>query len=81
MKTVTIHFTYGDNKDLVSRHRTNDDQEATERAIKKHFGSRASFFKDNGISTATTTYGQIGHYVELAGCYSMDTGRVWIEIA
>ncbi|MCY1179237.1 hypothetical protein D9M71_312130 [compost metagenome] len=80
MKTVTIKYCYGDHQELISIHRTDSDEVAIERAIAKHFGKCAGFHRDNGISTATTQYGQIGHYSNSAGCYTMDTGRVYIRV-
>jgi len=80
MKTVTIQYCYGDHRKLVSTHRTDSDEVAIERAIAKHFGKRAGFYRDNGISTATVQFGQIGHYSKSEGCSVMDTGRVSISV-
>lgn len=80
MKTVTIRYCYGDYQELVSTHRTDSEEVAIERAIAKNFGERAGFYRDNGISTETTQYGQIGHYSKSAGCSVMDTGRVSIRV-
>lgn len=81
MKTVTIQYCYGEHKTIVSHHRTDDDDAAIESAIRKHYGKRAQFFRDNGICTTSTQYGQIGHYVDRIGAASMDTGRVSIQVA
>lgn len=79
MKTVTITYCYGDKADLISTHRTDCDEIAIGRAIDKHFGKRATWHQDNGLSNQYARYGQIGHYIG-QGCYSMDTGRVRIEV-
>ncbi|GLR55205.1 hypothetical protein GCM10007923_64270 [Shinella yambaruensis] len=79
MKTVTIRQCYGDHTEWTSTHRTDDDQVAIERAIKRRFGVRAAFYEDNGLSTESKKYGQIGHPTKW-GNASMDTGRVSIRV-
>lgn len=74
---VTIVECKSQGREWISNHKTNDKHEAIRRAIKKHFGTRAGFFRDNGINSGI--YGQIGHSVG-NNCSTMDTGRVRIDI-
>ena len=80
MLHITITECYGDHRQHTSRHKTTDRDEAIARAVHKAYGSGCSFYRDNGISGPTVTYGQVGHYSRSAGCSTMDTGRVAIRI-
>lgn len=80
MLQVTITECYGERREHTSRHKTTDRDEAIARAVRKAYGSGRCLFRDNGISSPTTIYGQVGHYSRSAGCSTMDTGRVSIRI-
>lgn len=81
--TVTITECYGDRRTTTLKARTDDLSEAVARAIRKGYGTRARFYRDNGISVGSdaltgTQYGQIGHSIGNRTA-SMDTGRVSIR--
>lgn len=80
MLQVTITECYGARREHTSRHKTTDRDEAIASAVHKAYGSGKSFYRDNGISGPTTTYGQIGHRAGRSHTISLDTGRVAIKI-
>lgn len=79
---VTITECYGERKTSILRARTDNLYVAISRAIRKAYGARKYFCRDNGISIGNdalsgSQYGQIGHSVG-NWTTSLDTGRVCI---
>ena len=79
MKTVKIKQCYGNYAEWVSNHRTDCNSEAIKRAIKKHFGSGAAFYRDHELSGDGVDYGQVGYSIG-GGVHSMHTGRVSVVV-
>ena len=73
----------GDRKPWYSAHRTNDPDEAIERAIRKHWGAAAGWWGDHGLNhgldSSRTRYGQIIKPCSTGG-YDCVTPRVRIDI-
>lgn len=80
MLTVTIHpcSTDPDARDLTHSARTDDPNVAVARAVRRHYGPRAWFWQDNGLS-----FGRYGQIAEPAGLnqHRTLTGRVRIDVA
>jgi hypothetical protein len=75
---ITITYCGGNYTELVSNHRTDDRDTAIRRAITKHWTPLVSFWKDKGISTDNTWYGQMVRPSKLGGMDCI-TQRVSIE--
>lgn len=80
MKTITISECRSNGYSWTSTHRTDDTDEAVQRAIRKHFGSKHRLYRSNELSRQGTVYGQIGYYVPKVEAATMVTGRVRIDI-
>lgn len=80
MKTTTVRFQEcgGAGRVWVSRHRTQDSQQALRRAINRNWGSRHSLWRDYGLSQDGLLYGQITYPAQ--GGYTTVTGRVRVDI-
>lgn len=79
MFQVTITECYGERKVHVSKHKNASTAEPE--AIQKAYGKGKFLCVDNGISTGSVRYGQVGHYMERkTGLISTDTGRVRVEV-
>ena len=79
---ITITECYGERKTSILRARTESLDVAINRAIRKAYGAKKYFCRDNSISIGNdalngSQYGQIGHSVGNETT-SLDTGRVCI---
>jgi len=80
MKTVTISECKSNGKIWESRHKTENDELAIEKAIKKQFGENAGFHRDTGLADIGM-YGQIAVPIgKQPGQSSTITGRVRIDV-
>ena len=61
-----------------SVHRTDDLDEAFNRAVAKHWGKRAWFLKDQGTSGESRWFGQIFKPLSQTGNYAV-TGKIMID--
>lgn len=60
LKTVTIYEVSEPKREFYSSHRRAEtDDEAIDRAVRRHFGRAAWFWRDNGLLGMDTQYGQI----------------------
>lgn len=84
MFTVTI-TDQSNNQKHQSRHRGADSWQAVDKAVKKRWGKRAWFHRDNGISvgafpTEGTQYGQVCEPIKSnPGVHNCITGRVSVR--
>ena len=67
MITVKIRTLNTEPTEWLSQHRTNDPAEAIQRAVRRHFGSRAHWNNDSSISGQTRWYGQVGYPLRYGG--------------
>lgn len=82
MFKVTIKYCYGDYKDLTTNIKSDYENEAICKAIKKFFGKSAQFYENyelNRDSNSAGGYGQIGKPISY-NQHSMITGRVRIDV-
>lgn len=63
---------------LTSAHRTDDAQEAIRRAVAKHYGAKAKFIENRGLSQNGQLYGQIG--LPEGNGYNLVTGQVRVVV-
>lgn len=83
MITITITECKSGGQTWTSSHRAEDTWQAVERAVRKVWGRRAAFVRDNGLSVGRTPadgtqYGQIGVDAR-GGGQDLITGRVKIS--
>ena len=63
---------------LESSHRTDDQETAIQRAVRKHWG-RAVFFKDDGRGSDTRRFGQVWRPTNYGN--TAETGVVMVDVA
>ncbi len=80
MKTVTISECKAGGKSWTHTARTDDDQTAIARTIKRHFGRKAWFWRDNGLKNQGM-YGQIAEPIPGHNASNCVTGRVSISVS
>lgn len=80
MKTVSISECKTNGRSWTHTARTNDEKVAIERAVKKHFGRNAWFWRDNGLVNLGM-YGQIAVPVKGDNGSTCVTGRVNISVS
>lgn len=78
MLTVTFTPCNGSDQKWTSQHRTDDRDEAMQRALQKHWGKSAEFFHDAGLVN-TGTFGQVVKYTG-KGSYTSVTSRLRVRI-
>jgi hypothetical protein len=80
MIRVTIRECRDNGSQWTSQHRSESDEEAFAKALRKHWGTRASFFLNHGLSRQIEggCYGQVMRWLDTSQ-YSSITGRVRID--
>ncbi len=77
MRTVCITEMHENGREWTSRH-IGDDAQALARAIKKHWGPKAFFWRDSSLKFGV--YGQICEPSDMTGGNNCVTSKVCIEI-
>lgn len=79
MLRLTIEFC-GSNEKITTRIKTDDEQDALEKGVKKLFGKKAFFARDRGLNLAGKIggYGQV--FKQLEGFATSLTNRIYINI-